>query len=116
LFRNLLDDADEKEISYEESLGVLKNMPWDLRKAPWFPIVLSPKDALDPASTKTIAAGNDKNDRVKVVMDIINFLIGYGEYREADINQIKGTAFAFMQEYNDTEKNNWWDEILEFKI
>ena len=116
LFRNLLDDADEKEISYEESLSVLNGMPWDLRKAPWYPIVLSPKDSLATNSTNTIAAGNDRNDRVKIVMNIINFLIGYGEYKEADINQIKGTAFAFMQEYNDQEKDRWWNEVLEFKI
>jgi len=116
LFRNLMDDADEKEISYEESLSVLQNMPWDLRKAPWYPIVLAPTNALDPASTNTIAAGNDKNDRVKIVMDILNYLIGYGEYKEEDILQIKGTAFAFMQDYDDKDKDKWWKEVLKFKI
>ena len=111
-----MDDADEKEISYEESLSVLQNMPWDLRKAPWYPIVLAPTNALDPASTNTIAAGNDKNDRVKIVMDILNYLIGYGEYKEEDILQIKGTAFAFMQDYDDKDKDKWWKEVLKFKI
>ena len=49
-------------------------------------------------------------------MDILNYLIGYGEYKEEDILQIKGTAFAFMQEYDDNEKDKWWKEVLKFKI
>lgn len=111
LVRQLLDENPEED--YVSALSILKNIEWDMRKAPWLDLILIKTDPLNPNSDYRMATSgaDDAKSRSAVLMDILRYLLDLGTYDEDIIDGIRSNAFGFMIDISQANKELWWQSV-----
>ena len=112
VIKKIFDRADTPD-EYEELLQEFKDLDiWDMRKTPWFRLVLIPTTD-DPDGERKIRQ-DDTSALYKIAREILEYLTGILPKDDAELIDLKSRVLPELKG-NDTEKEEWWDEFLSLK-
>ena len=110
IIKTLLDRADSEE-EYESKLQELKDLDiWDLRKPPWYRLVLVPSGDSDD-SKKTL---NQDPNIFEIIKEILRYLLGLTIYENAELVQFKGKILSELKG-SEPQKTKWWEDFESLK-
>lgn len=105
------------EKTREESIEPLGKISWDLREAPWFPLILYRSNVEDPESSNIITAGDDKSKRIRIAKDIIYWIVGESILNDEDLLDLRANVQAYTTQLEtQKERDDWWEKVLNLKL
>lgn len=110
IIKTLLDRADSEE-EYESKLQELKDLDiWDLRKPPWYRLVLVSSGDSDD-SKKTL---NQDPNIFEIIKEILRYLLGLTIYENAELVQFKSKILSELKG-SEPQKTKWWEDFESLK-
>lgn len=105
------------EKTREESIEPLGKLNWDLREAPWYPLILYKSDINDTESSNIIAAGDDRSKRIRILKDIVYWISGHVVLNDEDLLDLRANAQAYTTQLETKEeRDDWWKKVSDLKL
>lgn len=112
VIKKIFDRADSPD-EYEELLKEFKDLDiWDMRKTPWFRLILIPTTD-DPDGEKKIRQ-DDQTTMYKIATELLEYLMGISPKDDEELLDFKSRVLPELKG-NDAEKEEWWEEFLSLK-